>query len=394
MTNTVHTSALLLERVPVITNTFKEKYLKAGLTYNIFKIAGIGEREIIVCRVLADLLNPKGLHNQGSTFLGLFMDMVVKPFIEKTANFDLSKAKVITEYQIKENRRIDIVLDDGTIFIPIEVKINAGEQENQLADYAVFSRQINVLFGFIPVLFLTPSGYESDETAKDDYIPISFEKHIIPWLVKCLDQEGTQRTSSVKEIIKQFVRTIKSFCGHAEDEDMENAINNLITESKDSYAAALVIHQAVNELDFDHKTCGVFKEQITRLVKNKFPDAKYLVDGESDDQWNCLDIPIGKGCKLRINYDMKSLTVEYHNSKSVPSDIAEKMRKTMSATTRAHNEDWGGDFIWASDKYKYPGLEDIDDDRMYIYELHRIYSKEPQFAADKIVSMAMGLKNI
>ena len=79
--------------------------------------------------------------------------MVVNPLVDKAAAWNLAKTTVTTEYAIDENRRIDIVLDDGNIFIPIEVKIYAGEQEQQLADYAAFSRRMNTGVGFIPVIF-------------------------------------------------------------------------------------------------------------------------------------------------------------------------------------------------------------------------------------------------
>ena len=393
MTDTVHAAALLLERVPVIIKNYEEQYRKTGLTYNIFKIAGIGEREVIVCRVLADLLDPKGLHGRGNVYLKLFMDMVVRPLIEKTGNFDLSKAKVITEYTINEDRRIDIVLDDGTIFIPIEVKINAGEQKNQLGDYADFSRRMNVIPGFIPVLFLTPDGRNSQEASKDDYISISFGRHIISWLVKCLNLEETDRAATIREILKQLIKAIKSFCGFVEDEEMANAINALVAESKESYTAALLISRAVNGIDFDGKVWEIFKDQIFKLVKNKFPDTECIETGE--EGWYHISIPTGKNRTLSINYDMKKISVNYEDSKNpVSGEIAGKIKKTLSVITGVHSDDCGEDFIWFSESCKYPGLEGIDDDEIYKYELYQIYSKDAQAVADRIISMAMELRSI
>ena len=43
------------------------------------------------------------------------------------------------------------------------------------------------------------------------------------------------------EVLKQFIRAIKSFCGRIEEESMESAIKALVTESRDSYAMALLI---------------------------------------------------------------------------------------------------------------------------------------------------------
>ena len=129
-----------------------------------------------------------------------------------------------------------------------------------------------------------------------------------------MNLEETKDASPVKEILKQFINAIKSFCGCMEDEAME--INTLITESRDNYTAAMLIAKAVNELDIDTKAREIFNGQIYGLVKNKFPEARYVEDGEGDDAWHCLDIPVGKACKLRINYDWQSITVEIIDPKT------------------------------------------------------------------------------
>ena len=392
MTNSIQMAALLLERTSVTRKRFEDQYRKTGMSYNIFKVAGISEREVIMCRVLADLLDPKGLHYRGSIYLKLFMDMV-KPLVENTGKFDPSKARITTEYTINEDRRIDIVLDDGTVFIPIEVKIGAGEQEKQLADYADYSRRINTGVGFIPVLFLTPDGHKSGEAPRDDYVPISFEKHIVPWLVQCLNLEETDKATPIREILKQFIKAIKLFCGHMEDEAMEKAIKDLIAGSRESYEAALRIYKAVDELNFDRKVYEIFRDQICNCVKNKLSGTEYVKEDKDDDAY--LDIPIGNGCRLYINYNLKSLSVESINKKKqVAAEAADKIGKIMSRVTGAHSEDWGEDFIWANGNVRYPGLKDLDDDGIYNYELYQIYSKDPQSVADRIVSVATDLKDI
>ena len=396
MTESIHTTALLLGHITTIVKNYEEQYRKTGLSYNIFKIAKIADRELIMCRVLADLLNPKGLHNQGDAYLKLFLETVVKAFIAKIENFNFAKAKVSTEYLINENRRIDIIIDDGTIFIPIEVKIHAGEQERQIPDYAAFSRRMNEAFGFIPVLFLTPEGYKSVEASKDDYISISFKNHIIPWLVKCLNLEETEKKSPVREIIKQFIRAIKSFCGYLEEQEMENAISTLIAESRDNYEAALRVHEAVNSddaLDFGDKIYELFKDTIFNLVKAKIPETKYIE--KDDEDWYFFQIPIGKDYFFYVNFNMELAIEPAAASISTVSEMANKIKRKMSDITGFRNEeDWGEGYIWASSHVKYPGLENIDNDKIFNYELYRVYIKEPQAVADRIVSMVTSLRNI
>jgi len=387
MSDSTRTAARLLRGVSMTVKDIEAQYRETGETYNIFKAAGIGEKETRMCSVLADLLNPKGTHCRGSAYLGLFMEMAVKPFAASAGALSLGKARVTAEHQTDGGRRIDIVIDDGSVFIPIEVKIYAGEQDAQLADYAAFSRKMNAGATFVPVLFLTPDGRESAETPREDYAPIAFDKHIIPWLEKCLELEETKNALPIREMMKQLVQAIKSFCGRIEEESM--AINALISESSDSYAAAAAISKAYNELDFDNMAFEIFKEggEIFRLVKSKVPDAQYL---EEEDWWYLL-FKIGNGLELSVNYDWKKFAVVASEGKKVSADLTDKVRKTMSRMLDVRNED--DDSVWWSESGKYLGI-DTEEDDLYKFELHKVYTQNPQTVADRIVSMVTALKSL
>ena len=93
--------------------------------YNIFEVLGIESNEVRICRFLADLLDPKGKHGCDILFVKLFMDMLGSDY----RNYDYSLLKnttVFTEYPSDNDRRIDIVISNAKIFLPIEVKIYAG----------------------------------------------------------------------------------------------------------------------------------------------------------------------------------------------------------------------------------------------------------------------------
>ena len=394
VTEMEYTAKRLLNDISINTKKTENQYRKTGMAYNIFKVAGISEKEVRICKVLADLLDPKGQHYQGNIYLKLFMDMVANPHIKKLVSFDLSRAKITTEYLINEDRRIDIVIDDGVVFIAIEVKINAGEQEKQLADYAAFSRKMNTKSGSIPVLFLTPDGRESEDASKEDYISISFGKHIIPWLVKCLNLEETDRAAPIREILKQFIKAVKSFCGYMEDEEMENAINALVAESRDSYMAALRVSEAINSdaLNFDMKALEIFKGQIYNLVKSKIHEIEYIENEEED--WWYFAIPIGKDCTLSINYDLQSISVDSENfKKTLSAETADKIRKTMSQLTGVRNEEWEGS-VWVTTCAKFPDIINSENADIYKYDLYQVYSKNSKAVVDWIVSMAIELKKV
>lgn len=181
---------------------------------------------------------------------------------------------------------------------------------------------------------------------------------------------------------------------------MKSDVTAIITKSKESYAAALLIKKALDEFDIAEEARLIFEDKICNLVKSKLPDVKYLKEGKGNEEWFCLDIPIGETCLLRINFDMISIYVKIvspRKMKILP-ETAEKICGIMLGLTGVRNEkkDWGEGFIWATAQAKCPGLENIDDEDkdIYNYELYKIYSKDPQSVADTIVNMAMELRNI
>ena len=97
---------------------------------------------------------------------------------------ELNHAVVTTEYLIDRERRIDIVIELGQRFIPIEVKIYAGEQKSQCYDYYTFARTKDKN---AKVVYLTLSGYFPSKYSKEldgrcvpdeDIVCISFKDDI------------------------------------------------------------------------------------------------------------------------------------------------------------------------------------------------------------------------
>ena len=106
--------------------------------FSIFDPMGYGERTL--SKIIGMLLDPKGNHGQGSMFLKEFLEVLclANTRNEKIRNFltnNLENAKVKCEYGTKEGRFIDVVVTAGNLKFGIENKINAGDLNNQVADY-------------------------------------------------------------------------------------------------------------------------------------------------------------------------------------------------------------------------------------------------------------------
>jgi len=375
----------LLQKSTGIINKYDELYLKTGVKFNIFKIARIHEKEVIMCRVIADLLNPRGSHYKGDIYLKLFWN-IISSKSKNCPSLNTVNAKVTTEYSTDAQRRIDIVIEDGNIFIPIEAKIWAGERVDQLRDYAKYSKKKNGGKD-IPVLFLTVDGKESETAVKDEYISVSFKEDIILWLEKCLKEKETETSPPIREIIKQLIEAIRSILGYSEDSNMDKEISGLIFKSEETIRAAVEIDKVIKAID-DEKW-EIFKGVIFEKVKKQFPDA-YICDGV--DEWYAISVPIKNNeYTLYVNYDWQSITVE-GNQKEITSPVEKKINKIMTALTGVSDDEIDG--VWlVENKIRYPGMENIDE-IIYSLLLYRKYEQNPEEAANYIVAMASELEKI
>ena len=196
-------------------------------SYNIFQVLEVSEKEMIMCRMLADLLNPEGRHGCGTKYLCSFVEQVLH--IQDIGETFYKNAKVIKEYGIPESksgrssRRIDIVIQSTKCFIPIEVKIWAEDQEAQCYDY--YQLALEKMGESARVYYLTtdgtsPSEYSTgmetdngevvDRVPGDGIVNISFKKDICAWLRNVITAEVDGR---IKDTIAQYLDAIEDMTG-------------------------------------------------------------------------------------------------------------------------------------------------------------------------------------
>jgi hypothetical protein len=381
-------AARLLGGVTGIVKGFEERWQKTGEKYNLFTVAGIAHKELVMCRVLADLLDPHGKHCQGSRYLSLFWETIA-PNLPDGPSLDLERAKVTVEYAIDENRRIDIALEDGKVFVPIEVKIWAGDQPKQVADYFAFAKTKNKSI-HVPVLYLTvdghePSGFSKAGIGKNDYVLLSFKHDILAWLEACARENATEAAAPVRENLKQLIAAVKSLCGKSEDAEMEDAIFKLVIKDDDSVRAALAISGAI---DFDNRAWDAFKGPITALVQEAFPDAEYI----EEEGWYYLGIPVRNGNYwFEVNYlwDKICLHIPDDAETLVEAEMAalyEVMSRHFDQRPARKNEK----LPWYSDVLTWPGFAQ---DELYQFHLCKLYMEKPQEVAGRISAVARALES-
>ena len=264
--------------------TIKEKLL----TFNIFDICDISYDEVKVCRFLCELLNPKGRHLQGIKYLKLFFKEVLKYNVLPT-NEELSNAIVMREEYITNERRIDISLqlniNNIKQYIPIEVKIYAGDQEDQCYDYYQHSLKMNesnkekarvyylTPFGNYPSLYslknFNPTVDESGEVIDSKEVKtISFKDEIYHWINACISEANDDKLISEKQVLLQFKKIIEDIGG-----------NNMGNQEKE-----LETYVANNEEIF--KSAKLISENFQKIANTKIARFYNLIDSYlKNDGW-------------------------------------------------------------------------------------------------------------
>ena len=223
MTETINR---FLDEVKLISDSYeikkrqhRETAKKTGCDFNIFEIIGISTKEVYICRLLAELLDPNGCHAQNTAYLDLFYNSFLKNQID-----DLNTEKIIIikedltkqlEGEGKDKRRIDIVINEKEgHYIPIEVKINADEQLDQCHDYLEQAKRYYEQRKIEEKPFeclLTKTGYMSKsikDSEEEQIICISWSG-ISQWIKECINISGDR--TPIVEVLKQFEVIIKEY---------------------------------------------------------------------------------------------------------------------------------------------------------------------------------------
>lgn len=227
MSNSANMESLLSQ---ISTIWGKHDYLAAanGEGFNLFTILDMERSEVKAHEaMLYELLNPHGSHRQGRVFLDLFFKKVLG-----VNSCSEQSVKVEAEHTIKNGRRIDLYIECGGVAYGIEMKIDAGDGEEQLDDYHKY------LIGKNPnsrLFYLTLFGTKAashSASDEDKYTPLSFAKEIKDWLSDCIKEVALK--PALREAIRQYQTLIEK-------------ITNQTTES-----AAMEIAQTVlkNESNF------------------------------------------------------------------------------------------------------------------------------------------------
>ena len=263
---------------------------------NILYMLGVENKEVIICRLLASLIEPDGLHGLGIKPLKKFLNRIN---IEKEYNDKmLSDATVETEELISDDRRVDIVIHIDNDVIPIEVKLYAKDQDAQLCDYfnyyKIIDKDIDKIY-YLTIDGKKPSKSSVGDLKKENYSCISFFKEIHSFLSD-LEKLLIGAENDLIKIIKDFKEVINNL--KSDEENMKEIVEKITKCFEDNN------NQAENEFLQIVKYSDKIWDEIRFLtLKNsieKQSNKKYLLKNEIK---NKEELDFDKHCKYAITYD-------------------------------------------------------------------------------------------
>jgi len=263
----IQATANLLHQVAAINRRYEGLGKITGENFNIFKLLGVATHEVKThSKFLAELLNPKGSHEQGPVFLKLFLSQF------DIVDFDPSSASVKVEFHtgtVSEDTggRIDILITDAhRRHIIIENKIYAGEQANQLLRYynfGTFQSSLTKLF-YLTLYGDKPTDWGTGGQLKEgDCTCISYQSHMIIWLENC--KKEAVNLPILRETITQYIYLIKYLTNQTTNYQMQEDIVKLVLDNENSLKSFVSLSET---------TESVLQEILERFRKSLEPIAE------------------------------------------------------------------------------------------------------------------------
>lgn len=308
---------LFPQRIINILKTHEKYANQHGQNFNIFSILKAERKEVEThSRFIYELLNPNGSHGQGSLFLDLFVEHALE--IEAT-NIQNPKREDITLFN-DANRRIDFTISSDNYLIAIEMKIDAGDQYEQLYDYYKELEKRRLKSQEIKMYYLTLSGESPSQSSlkeltEDQYTNISFKDNIIKWLDISIQKSANKHV--LREALLQYKNLIEKLTTTNNEAEMK--IVDEIILSEDNMTAAINISNALNkaksrtQLQF----WNTLEQQLNKLGYEFifYHNELYKKNGEKDIKACCQSYFEKNKCWFGYIYDLGPLKApldKYH----------------------------------------------------------------------------------
>ncbi len=241
------------------------------IEFNIFRmLSDYYYRENFHGDILGTYLNPRGGHEEEDKFLRLFLKMINNKEINDiyTNNPQLER-----EYRIKNNRRIDFLIESGDHCIIIENKLyDDVDQDNQLPSYmqAMKDKQKKVdAVIYIPLSAMKvpdKSSWTKDEVTPLLHI-IPAEKLISEWLEPCI---RSCKIEDNRVILRHYRKMLSSLIPNKEKEDIMEELLKYLKGKDGELIKAIEINKMLKNMPA-HMGVSIYNK-LNNKLSGKIPE--------------------------------------------------------------------------------------------------------------------------
>ena len=295
--------------------TIEEIEKAKGERFNLFSILKMERLEVEThSAFIYELLNQNASHSQGILYLKLFFEEVLSDC--KILNY--KDLLIKREHYVEEEGRIDFTISNKDTFIAIEMKIDAPDQTKQLQRYINIAQKKGI---DSKVYYLTLNGksasVKSIEDSSEDselYTKISFSKHIIQWLLKCIEKSA--RLPTIRENLIQYLNLIYKLTGKT-NEEIRMEIENMIDNQNIAHAAT---EMSKNIGYIWAKKEAYFWDEVSNNVIEKSEKIGW--------EWNCSKVFFDENDEYLNDKDIASSIDKLRSSKN--GDVGISFEKTIN----------------------------------------------------------------
>jgi len=256
----------LIKQIEIIEYKYQKINEQSVDSFNIFSILRQETDEVnLHSRFIYELLNPKGSHNQGDTFLEIFLkDIDIDYNIDMFALY-------------KEQYNIDILIKSKKQAIIIENKIDTQDHSNQLSRYIDTMKKQGYKENDIRTIYLTLYGEEPNESITN-IILLSYSKDIKNWIIKCIEKVAQKPT--VRETLVQYLNLINKLTYKLDNQGFVMEVKELLLQ-KNNLKTILGIEDAIIETKIDIQL-NFWKMLLVYLEKAQYQFEFYNIYGDRD----------------------------------------------------------------------------------------------------------------
>jgi hypothetical protein len=142
---------------------------------------------------------------------------------------------------------IDLLLESAHYGIAIENKIWADEQDRQLARYGDYlvGKYVRPTDQHA-IIYLTLDGKAATTHEDHHYLRISYRKHILAWLERCL--QATYDIPPVNQVLIQYRQVVRELTGQPLEADAMNELADFLTQHPEIIRARPSLNAAVDQI--------------------------------------------------------------------------------------------------------------------------------------------------